>query len=785
MTYKHKRFIQVLIDAKEGVYTPSYKAGKGFTMKKIILFFYAAILIFGTAACSPKQDKEEKISQKSNIESQDASVSKFAAQYDYSSIIVDLSEYGGDIAVHDIAGQGEQVYVLIEVREWGEEPEDNTQKQECKSHYYVFSCMADGSKKTISKEIYLPENDDKYVNELHLSDSGCVAALYYSYTEDAVSLLFRDVFRDIQWEKQVAAGGYLFFKEDGFIVLARKSEGRKISFYNAQGELTESVEAKEEIFGNFQDCYFTSDNRFLVIATDNEGLAYTEWYDPKTGQLKKGALPDNFSQYKILQATGTDLLLCDSVGVYQLDLDQSVPTQVLSYVDAYLDITGFQMARQIDMTCFAGIFNDTGVPKLGIFSRTEVPEGQQKQIVVLGTIGEPDEGLRRQIMAFNQENSRYRITIKQYITYDEELSAVAQLNTDILSGNMPDILLLDSEMPLQNYISKGLLADIGKLIEEDGELDSGQFLENVLDAFRVNGTLYYVVPAFCVDTLVAKQSKVGNRAGWNQEEFFTVMAGLPEDTVMVSESSRYSFLQEYMRVCGREYVDTDRGTCDFQSEAFVEVLKFAQALPEHAERFELEENSYDSRYIEDKALLQPVTIRYIPDLAQQIYGCIGEDVAYVGYPTESGEGSCIRICGMSFALFAGSHKLEGAWEFVRTFLTEDFQRDGLYGVNGSSLPIRRDIFAERAQIAATQEGYCFINGEFFPVPPMTQAQIDMAVDFIKGLHNMAFEDEVIMNIIYEEAESFFQGQKTAEDVAGLIQNRAQLYLDEGTIVKIS
>ena len=734
-------------------------------MKKFALFILAAILVMGMAACAPKQDKQDE--EENNV------------QYDYSSIIVDLSEYGDDVVVHDLAGQGEQVYALIEAREWGEEPEDSNQKQECISHYYVFSCMADGSRKTISKEFYLPENDDGYVNELHLSDDGCAAALHYSYTEDIVHLLFRDAFGDVQWEKEIAAGGYLFVKEDGFIVLAGKGEGREINFYNDQGELTDSVEVKEETFRHFQDCYLTPDNKFLMIATDNEGMAYAEWYDPKTKQTEKRTLPDNFSRYRILQAGERDFLLCDCAGVYQLDLSKSVPTQMLSYVDAYLDITEFRMARQIDGTRFAGIFNDTGVSKLGIFSRTEVPEGAQKQIVVLGTIGEPEEGLRRQVMAFNQENSRYRITIKQYITYDEERSAISQLNTDILSGNMPDILLLDSEMPLQSYISKGLLADLGKRIEEDGEIESGQFLENVLDAFRVNGTLYYVAPAFCVDTLVAKKSIAGDRTGWNSEEFFTVMEELPEGTEMVSETSRYTYLQDYMRVCGREYVDTDRGTCNFRSEAFVETLQFAQTLPEYAERVEPEENSYDSRYIEDSALLQPVTIRYVPDLAQQIYGCIGEDIAYVGYPSESREGSCIRIGGISFALSAESDNLEGAWEFVRMFLTEDFQRDELYGVNGSSLPIRRDVFDERAQIAVTQEGYCFINGEFFPIPPMTQEQIDRAVDFIESLHNMAFEDEVIINIIYEEAESFFHGRRTAEEAAGLIQNRVQLYLDEG------
>ena len=43
--------------------------------------------------------------------------------------------------------------------------------------------------------------------------------------------------------------------------------------------------------------------------------------------------------------------------------------------------------------------------------------------------------------------------------------------------------------------------------------------------------------------------------------------------------------------------------------------------------------------------------------------------------------------------------------------------------------------------------------------------MDREIDFVEHLHNTAFEDEVIMNIIYEEAESFFQGSKTAETAA--------------------
>lgn len=49
-----------------------------------------------------------------------------------------------------------------------------------------------------------------------------------------------------------------------------------------------------------------------------------------------------------------------------------------------------------------------------------------------------------------------------------------------------------------------------------------------------------------------------------------------------------------------------------------------------------------------------------------------------------------------------------------------------------------------------QEGYCFINDEYVPVPPMTGEQIDKVVGFIQGLHYAAFENEAIINIIREE-----------------------------------
>ena len=280
-------------------------------LKKLLVWLLEVSLIFGMASCAPIQagnpvsdnPAEQNLTQSEREES-----SAFGAQYTYSGKIVNLAEdsipgipAGSDVVVHDMAGCGETVHVLLEVREWGEEPEDNTQKAEYTSYYQVFSCMADGSGMTVSEKIQMPESGG-YVNDLIVSEDGCVAALFYSDAGENVRLLFWDAFRNVHWEKQAAAGGYLFFRKDGLVLLTTKGEAREILYYDSYGELTDRVEADGEIFDGFQSCYFMPDDRFLMIGSDQEGMSYAEWYDPKTGGQERQMLPDICSRYQTFHA---------------------------------------------------------------------------------------------------------------------------------------------------------------------------------------------------------------------------------------------------------------------------------------------------------------------------------------------------------------------------------------------------------------------------------------------------------------------------------------------------
>ena len=80
-----------------------------------------------------------------------------------------------------------------------------------------------------------------------------------------------------------------------------------------------------------------------------------------------------------------------------------------------------------------------------------------------------------------------------------------------------------------NYIAKGLIADVRKLIADDEELSQKEFIESVFDAYSVDGKLYYVVPNFEVYTMIAKKSLVGDRESWTIEDMKQVLAGMGEE----------------------------------------------------------------------------------------------------------------------------------------------------------------------------------------------------------------------------------------------------------------
>ena len=154
-----------------------------------------------------------------------------------------------------------------------------------------------------------------------------------------------------------------------------------------------------------------------------------------------------------------------------------------------------------------------------------------------------------------------------------------------------------------------------------------------------------------------------------------------------------------------------------------------------------------------------------------VNGIFGEEISYIGFPMEDGSGSYIRATE-AYAISAHSDHIEGAWEFLRYYLTDDYQ-SGLH----QGLPVQKKVFLENSSSALSESQNYSSDKESAATEPMTEEQFEKLVTFLLSVNRRYYENEEIMNIVSEETEAFFAGDKTSEETAKVIQNRVQLYLD--------
>ena len=66
----------------------------------------------------------------------------------------------------------------------------------------------------------------------------------------------------------------------------------------------------------------------------------------------------------------------------------------------------------------------------------------------------------------------------------------------------------------------------------------------------------------------------------------------------------------------------------------------------------------------------------------------------------------------------------------------------------------------------------------FPIYAMTEQEYNVIMGLINSTTKVSRYDDSVMNIVNEEIEYFFNGERTAEQTAEYIQSRVNLYVNE-------
>lgn len=599
----------------------------------------------------------------------------------------------------------------------------------------------------------------------------------------------------------------------------------KIKMYSTVNHIAVDSKGRICLAVNGTLCLFDAEGMHLVdvmlvgdassiggLGVDRDGGVYVCYNQQKSDadyclaqvDFEKGAqgviyqnFPDVLAGRTFCAGLENDFLTIGGGHMYGYDIATQSAEELLSWAECGMDGSGVEAVgigengeilafwREPDtMECF-----------LVTMEKVEAASLPKKTQVVIGCFG---DGYQQEAAAFNRQSDNCYVTVKNYAVAEDGTGKdvqdfVTELSMALATGiDCPDILVLGGmesyRMDIEAMAENGAFADLEPFLEESASLKAEDYLENALDCYRYAGALVGIPSGISIKTVVGKTSDVGEESGWTLQEMMAYAAAHPGKDFWYN-TTQENILNDCLALGLGSFVDWESGQCRFASEDFKEFLAFVGRFPEKLKPDPTDERSTPRRIKDGDILLYPVHISRFIDI-QEYPEMFQTPVTYIGYPTLEGSG-CIADCEGALALSAQSANKEAAWEFIEYHLERD----------SSGFSTRKSILDRQMEEAVTvsylldDDGNPILDADGNPIPHFlgailwdigeeytfrtpTEEEVQFVRELIESASKVQGTDSKIAEMILEEAQPFFQGQKSAEEVADIIQSRVQLYMDE-------
>ena len=485
------------------------------------------------------------------------------------------------------------------------------------------------------------------------------------------------------------------------------------------------------------------------------------------------------------------------VNLLNLGVDNTLTSSVSVSKDGSFIVTSYD---------FMSVDDGSVISRISPVDPSQIKE---KKAITLGCFTVPWL-LKPRISAFNKQSEEYVIVTNSYAdTADlsDHTAAVTNFNNELLAGSVPDMVLLNYEMPVDSYISKGLFPDIYPLLDNDPALSRDDLMANVLKAGEKGGKLYSLPSSFEANTFCGKTSLLGTDTNLTISEANNIVSGMGEGAKVFQNIPREEALTYGLMFSN--FIDYENGTCDFDNDAFKAFLNFTKEFPEKLDSFDYDSPEYTERemaFRNNKTLLNFVNFYSFSSYGWNVAGTFGEPVTFVNFPTDNAVSNVVLDLHDPIAISEKSANKEGAWEFVKFTLEgtlmesqesyytdkgEEIKLDEVhhYALNG--LPVLKKDFDMLVEEAKIPNHYYDSNGNkvFEPqttyvgstevkIPDPTEEEINGLVDLITGSSTAVKSNLQIETIIKDEVAGFYQGSKSVDEVAANIQSRVSIYMSE-------
>ncbi|MCI8509865.1 MAG: extracellular solute-binding protein [Lachnospiraceae bacterium] len=513
-------------------------------------------------------------------------------------------------------------------------------------------------------------------------------------------------------------------------------------------------------------------NSTVVIELDIEEEQWGETYNI-----------DSQDVYDLLDGKEYDFYYKYDDGIYGYNTIDKSSIKVMDFFDSNIN-PGFSDSiipiGEEEMLGYS--FDETGnLSKIVKYVKADHSVDVDNWVITVGFMSGGQE-IKNHAIEFNKKNKKYKIEIKDY--YDEEDPEV-KINADIAAGNFPDIIFMD-ELPYEQYAAKGLLEDLTPYFEKDSEINTSDMVDSVLEAIKKDGKIYYYPPLFYMNTLAANSKIVNKNSKWTFHDLKEIIKN--NGTEAFGPVSKSDLLDTFLRGGSSDFIDYQTGKCSFDSQDFKDILEICNSSSN-------EETEYNEDYLTSERLIHDekisLSLRYITNIEDILIDkqLFNGNLVYIGFPGRD-EGKSYFEIKSPIGIYSKSKVKEGAWEFIRTFMTKEYQ--GKFDEYNSCIPLRKDCLDMKIKRAMTTETYTDELGQevtpikssidwgdiVVDIAPADQEEINMFMDLINHTKRVYHHNAIVNSIIQEEAAYYFAGEKNLDDTVKIIQNRVETYVNE-------
>lgn len=717
-------------------------------------------------------------------------------------ILCSLLACGTNVIGHNVQGDSQYVpeFIIMDGEEWlGKDVQMVGPK------LYYFAKNAEGrteictyslenSERSVTILNWQAEREERNIESFAVGEDGgfYVLARNGRGTQDWYELCRFDIFGEVMFSLNVTEQ-----VEEHYTVIAVDAKGHlylgsgeKIWLYDDTGSCQGSISLGSSGEGVSSILCGGDGKVYAVYDKNSDALSGVAAYylseldfDSQSMKASYGGFGEGLRG--LISGSERNFLGSDDKTIYECSMDGQVKRPLMDWMDCGIDGSWAKLAGVLEDGRIVAVYEDAWDGTGGIVVLTETNEQTEaKETIVFGVMSMDGEQ-QAEIAKFNRENSGYRIVVKEYYTDGKSWEdAAADLVRDIGVGDCPDVVKL-SGLSVGQLADKGAFEDLMPYLENSSVLNREDVVESILQAYTFGDVLVSVPSHITVRTVVGSASLLDSGQKWTMDEIIA-FADTHPGVELFDRANKDSLMRFLMTFYVDAFLDWRSKECSFNSDEFRHLLEFVKRFPDKTERGK-DAVPTPSRIQKGEVLLMEDFLAGFE--ATQVYQeMFQENMAYVGYPTMDGSGGHIIFSAThDYAIPDRALHKDGAWDFIENMLSQAFETEKL-----GRFPTSKSRLDEMAQdtVYGEQEldetgmpvfgtiTYGSGNGNqwVYTYHAVTQDEVDQVLDVINRVKLPVVYSEDIMNIISEETESYYKGQKTLDEVAAIIQSRVSIYM---------